>query len=413
MSSQPRVLVVMPGHLSTTPRMLKAADSLSAAGYHVRVISAGFLDWAREADRRTAASRRWEWEMVDHSRPHAPFLHLLSGARRHVARSITRTVSVDRVPWWACTRALSRVHDELVSRARSRPFDFVYGGSTGGLAVAEELARLRGVPFAIDLEDLHTAESVAPDAPLHHALSRRVLTRILPRVAFATTSTECMRERYREEFGVAPAVLHNVFPLPARPPAFDRTRGPLRLYWFSQTIGPGRGIEDVLSALQLANIPSLLTLRGRSAGAYISDLRRRIATMPNVDLTIEEPADPDRMVDLCAGYDVGFSAEVDPVENKQVCLGNKVFTYLLGGMPVALSDTRAQRCLASTLGDAAFVYSPNDLERLAAWLRALSDDEERLQRHRLAAWRAAERRWHWGHAEEEGQLLSLVRQATA
>ena len=33
-----RICVVTAGHLSTSPRMLKAADALHAAGYHVRVV---------------------------------------------------------------------------------------------------------------------------------------------------------------------------------------------------------------------------------------------------------------------------------------------------------------------------------------------------------------------------------------
>ena len=47
-----RICVITSGHLATCPRMVKAADALAEAGHAVRIVSAQFLDWAAEADRR-------------------------------------------------------------------------------------------------------------------------------------------------------------------------------------------------------------------------------------------------------------------------------------------------------------------------------------------------------------------------
>lgn len=392
--------------------MLKTADALSSAGYHVRVVSTSAVKWARDADWRTAAARNWQWQVVDHTRASAPGLYAMSGVRRHAARWLAKTAGPTAASWWACTRALSRVHDELVTQALSGPFDFVCGGSTGGLAVVEEVARRRGVPFGVDLEDLHTAESVAPDAALHHGLAKRVLDRVLSRAAFVTTSSECMAECYREQFGIRPAVVHNVFSLPSRAPSLNRQPGPLRLYWFSQTIGPGRGIEHAIAAVRHAGIPAEIVLRGLAAPGFLADVRRDAESVPNLLVRVEPPGDPDAMVDLCAGHDLGFSGETEPVMNRQVCLTNKIFTYLLAGMPVALSDTPAQRRLAGALGDAAFLYPPDDPAPLAGWLRDLAVSEERLRHHRQAAWTAAVERWHWEHPSEAGALLTLVRGVT-
>ena len=414
MTAGRRVLVVMPGQLSTTPRMVKAADSLAAAGYKVRVVSAGFMDWAREADRRLAATRPWQWSPVEYSREHAPATYAMTGARRHVARAIAQLTGPEAAPWWACTRAVTRAFDELVSRALESDLDFVYSGSFGGIALAEEIGRRRNVPFAVDLEDLHTAESIAPDHVLHHALAKRVLARVLPRASFATTGSECMAERYRSQFGVRPAVVHNVFRLPAQVPVLDRNNdGPLRLYWFSQTVAHGRGIEDMVAAAAAAGVPAEITVRGLASPNVAGAIQRLAAAVPNVTLHLEPPADPDRMIELCAAHDVGFASEHEPVENKQVCLSNKVFTYLLAALPIAMNETAAQQRLAGQLGEAAFVYRAGDIAPLAAWLRELATDRRRLCRARAAAWQHAARRWHWEHEAEEGQLLSLVARAVA
>jgi hypothetical protein len=204
-----------------------------------------------------------------------------------------------------------------------------------------------------------------------------------------------------------------VFPLPNATPSFDRRPGPLRLYWFSQTIGPRRGIEEAIAAAEHAGIAAEITLRGRPRHDFVAAVHAAAARVPNVTIRVEEPAAPDRMVALCGGHDVGLAGENQPIENNNVCLPNKVFTYLLAGLPVALSDTRAQRWLAGELGDAAFLYAAQDPRPLGAWFRALADDDGRLQHHRQAAWRAAVARWHWHHAAEEGTLLSLVERAVA
>src|SRR5438093_5578557 len=48
-------------------------------------------------------------------------------------------------------------------------------------------------------------------------------------------------------YGVRPLPIHNTFSIvPAD--ANKRADGPLRLYWFSQTLGAGRGLEDVIRA---------------------------------------------------------------------------------------------------------------------------------------------------------------------
>ena len=128
-------------------------------------------------------------------------------------------------------------------------------------------------------------------------------------------------------------------------------------------------------------------------------------------LTIHEhePGDPDEMVALCRPHDVGLSCEQATVFNHRICLGNKVFTYLLAGLAVVLSGTEAQSVLAADLAEAALLYPPGDVDALAAGLRQWVDDPDRLRASRRAAWAAARRRWHWEHPADRGALLHAFR----
>ena len=119
------------------------------------------------------------------------------------------------------------------------------------------------------------------------------------------------------------------------------------------------------------------------------------------------------MVELCRGYDIGLGLEETEVPNRALCLTNKALTYILAGLAVVLTDTVGQRPLADTVGEGALLYPPGDIDTLARGLSAWARDPQLLARAKMAAWRAAETRWHWDHAEEKGKLLGMVESVLA
>jgi hypothetical protein len=395
--------------------MLKAADAFAEAGYDVRVVSARFIDWARAADAIVTGHRHgWSSTVVDYSRTHATAMAIKTGVRQRLARGAVGAAGVMRARWWSASRAFSRIHDELVRETLRTPADLVYAGTSGALGAAWEAAGRLAVPYALDLEDLHAAERVGPDAPLHHALVRRIEQRTVPAAAFVTTSSAPIADAYEETMGRRPNVIHNVFPLPATPPEIVPSGGPLRLYWFGQTIGPDRALEDVIDALGLAGISAAIDLRGRPIAAYVEGLRARAATRaPRIGIEILPPVDPDAVVDTCRRYDIGISTEDPAVENRRRCLSNKFCVYLLAGLAVAATDTPGQRTVSSSVGPGAAWYSRGDVRPLAEALRHWDRDRSALAAARRASWHAAEERWHWEHPEERGTLLQLAAHAVA
>jgi glycosyltransferase involved in cell wall biosynthesis len=405
----PRIVIVTAGHLSTTPRMLKAADALHAAGYRVRVVSANHTKWAQTADRAVMATRRWHWTVVDYSRESAGLARITTGARFKAAHAVSSTIGASRVPAAVAVRAYSRAHDELVRAIVSEDTDLIYGGTTGALAAVAEAALDVAAPYGIDLEDLHSAEDAGDDSDHVQALAARIERDVIDGAQFVTASSPLISDAYARMYGVAPTTVHNTFSIgPPRAERDRRPERPLRLYWFSQTIGPGRGLEEVIAAAGSVKAPIELHLRGRSAEGYFDQLRtlQRDAA-PSLSLVHHDPAPPDEMVALAQDYDVGLSCEEPATLNHRFCLGNKIFTYLAAGVPVVLSRTPAQWSLAADLGDAAAVYPSGDVDALAGVVRGFLTEARRASAQR-AAIEAAERRWHWEHPLDRGALLERV-----
>jgi len=404
---KPRLALVTAGHLSTCPRMLKAADALAQEGYEVSVVSTRSTPWAGEADLDVLRRRpgRWRTIVVDYSQSQGPLLYAKSGLRRRVARALAARTSEVSFPM--ATLAFARVHDELVSAAIGTSADFFYGGTTGGIAAAFEASRRAGRPYALDLEDFFSGEPT--EGSLDRKLAERIEREILPGARFLTASSRPIADAYGAKYGVTAETIHNVFSLPERPPDLDSLRdGALRLYWFSQTIGPGRGLEEAIVAVGISGIEAELHLRGSAAAGYgelLTSLCRERA--PRLALTVLPPGPPDEMTRLSMPFDIGLSLEQGGSLNNRLALGNKVLTYVLSGLALVMTDTPGQRPLAEELGDKALVVRPGEVQALAEGFRRLASDRRHLLDCRRASWKAALTRWHWEHSEERGKLLRL------
>jgi glycosyltransferase involved in cell wall biosynthesis len=405
-----RITVVTSGHVSTCPRMLKSADALADAGYQIRVVSTRHEPWASETDADVRRRRHWAADVIDYGRTTGRWTYWLSGIRHRAARLVTRRVGVERSPLALTARAFGRVHAELANAAAAAPADLIYGGTTGALAATAEAARRLGVPYALDLEDFHSAETDGADAAFTNALARRIERSVLGGASFLTTASLAIAGAYRDRYHVSPTVINNTFPLPATTPDFSRPPGaPLRLYWFSQTIGPGRGLEDAVAAMGTAGVAGELHLRGRPLDGYIDTLAHLARThAPRLSVVHHPPAAPDAMIDVARGYDVGLALEQMAVVNRQLCLTNKAFTYVLAGVAVAITDTPGQHALGVDLGAAAALVPPGDVDALARVFARWAADGQALEQAKRAAWAAAVRRWHWEHDEERGALYRLV-----
>ena len=406
-----RITVVSAGHLSTCPRMLKAADTFYAAGYDVRVISTCQTDWAAAADNQLRSRRPWKWDVVSYDRAHAPVRWLLTGARVRAAAIAARTLGRSR-PFWLSVRAFNRLHGELLSAILREPCDFIYGGGNGALVAVAEAARRSGTPCAVDFEDFHCGEhSGGPDASLRDDLAAEMMAAAVKEARFVTAGSDAIGRACSARFGAMPLTINNVFPLP-HPPTIANGHGPLRLYWFSQTIGPDRGLEDIVRGVGRARIGAELHLRGRASHGYVPTLHQLASThAPTLRLVEHAPANPDTMVEACRPYDVGLSVEQGHTVNNALSLSNKALTYPLAGLAMLLTDTPGQRPLARDLGADAAVYSAGDVDALAERLATWHGDRRALVRAREAAWEAARRRWHWEHPLEREALLAAVRGA--
>jgi glycosyltransferase involved in cell wall biosynthesis len=391
---------------------MKEARTLRAAGHDIHVICGRFSRWGTATDAPLAA----ELGAVS-SIPFGPSeatraTYLRQTLSRRIARAMVQCgVRGQNV----LEAAHGPVVLDLVATAQSVRADLYVAHYVAGLPAAARAAVHNGAAYAFDAEDFHLGDlPVAPEHALEKRIIRAIEGRYLPGAAYMTAASPLIAEAYAETYGIPlPTVVLNTFPRSNAPdgptPCGSTTPGP-SLYWFSQTIGPGRGIETAVEAIARAESRPHLYLRGAIVAEYQSHLHALAAGAGVSDrLHFLDCASPGELERLGAAYDLGYVGETGETESRQAALTNKLFSYLLGGVPSLVTDIPAHRQIACHLGEAMTLFPVGDVRALAASLDRLFLDPQRLSAARAHSWRLGQMRYNW--ETEQIELLAQVARA--
>ena len=409
MSAPLRFCLVTSNHVANNPRLVKEADALVAAGHSVRVVAVNNHEELSRRDATVIAGRGWRLDRVNAGRrtERGRLRWLVDSLLQRAALALAlRGVRRERV----VDRAVSRHVGALARLASAEPADVVIGHNLAALPAAARAAARLGARLGFDIEDLHTGE--LPDRPEHDAERRmreRLEARLLPRCDLLTASSEGIANEIVRLYGVRrPEVVLNVFPRAERAAEeSSRTTGVRSIYWYSQVIGPDRGVEEALRALAMLDLPVELHLRGELLPSYEGPLHALTAELGIAGrVHLWPPAPPGELVALAQRHDIGLALEQPVSRNRQLCVTNKLFTYLLAGLAVAATDTIGQRGIMESVPEAGFLYPPGDVASLAAGLRRLLVEPGLLDRARRAARRASDDRYCW--ELERDRLVSYL-----
>jgi glycosyltransferase involved in cell wall biosynthesis len=401
------ICLISPGHLASNPRLVKEADALYEAGFRVKVIAGDTASGVRPLD--DTIVRRAPWPVVKVGLGRHP-AHLMRRSRQVFAKKAFSLGSRGiQVAEWA----MSPFTQSLARAAAAEPADLFIAHYLDALSAAAWAARRHGAKFGFDAEDDHVGELTdTAENRTDIAIRRKIEAEFLPRCHHLTASSPGIAQVYRERYGVTMTPILNVFPLsqaPIDPPA-NRNDRALSVYWFSQTIGPGRGLEPFIQAMGRMRGAVTLSIRGSDFLGYSAELKTLATEVGVADaISFLPSAPPDEMARLAAQHDVGLALELSSPPHRAICLTNKIFTYLLAGIPVLLSNTPAQCEIAAELGIAARVGDLANPDSMAAALDAWALSEKALIAAKRSSWQIARTRFNWNSEKEI--FLQSVRQS--
>jgi len=408
MEADAHICIVTGSHLCRNPRVVKEAHALAEVGYDVTVLGPIFNDDLRIEDRTLLDGAAWT---------HRASVDLRSPVQGNWAR-LQRKLGT----YWTrfggeSPNALGYGVKQSLRQARRMNADLYIGHEEVGLWVVWKLQK-EGFLVGADFEDWHTRDLLPED---RHGRPMKLLEQVesdlLQTAGHRTTTSKAMAQAMAEAYNAPPpAVVYNAFPWSDRESIDGTSRdrdgsGRVSLHWVSQTIGPGRGLETLCSALSRVRTPLQVHLRGQCRSDYRSTLDDIFPTENGHTLHIHGLVSPNDLLNHVAEHDIGLALEPHEPDNKLYTISNKILHYLLGGLAVVATDTAGQQEVAEAAGAAVRLCPPNDPEELARQLFALVETEDSLKRAQQDALRAARETFCW--EQQVPRLLNSVDHALA
>jgi glycosyltransferase involved in cell wall biosynthesis len=234
---------------------------------------------------------------------------------------------------------------------------------------------------------------------------------LLHRAAYVSTPSHVLAEAlHARHGGRPPIVIGNSFPLqptpragpPGTPPAF---------FWFSQTLGPGRGLELFLAAWRCTQCPSRLVLLGEDRSDFAARLLASLPDSHRERVTFLSLVPPHDLPAVIAQHDIGLALEQPFIVNRDLTITNKILQYLNAGLAVVASTTAGQREVLQQGPAAGIQVELGETTRLAEQLDRLLADRDGLAARQGAARELAERVYCW--EQEAPRLVAAVNSALA
>jgi len=404
--SVPRILIISNGALCRNPRVLKEAVTLGRAGYDVTVLTVRNHAPSEHHDRLLLQNAPFRRVTVD-TIPGFAEGFLRPFWRRAVLRAARTTSARLQLQ---TPRALGPA-GPLLREARRISSELVIVHNEVAHWVGTRLLQ-EGRRVCADIEDWHS-EDLLPDQRSARPLKliRDVERTLLHRAVHTTTTSHALADALHERYGgQQPHVITNAFPLqPTSASAIPN--GPPAFFWFSQTIGPGRGLEQFLDAWQQTTRPSRLVLLGESSDDYARALLQRLPVGFRHRVSFLPLVSPSDLPGVIARHDIGLALEQSFIPNRDLTITNKILQYLNAGLAIVASDTAGQREVLARAPDAGVIVRTDDTPGFARKLDALLAEPGVLARRRQAARLLAETHYCWEH--ESLRLTTLVARALA
>lgn len=383
---QRHICIFTQSHLSRAPRVVKEANVYAKAGFKVTVYATWHDQGLLDTDRL----------LLDSSIIYKPGVHLLDWNsfqsriirfKRLLGRQLVKHLGGQTIS------ALGYGFKTYLKQLKQEQADFYLGHQEMGMALAKALIE-NGHQVAFDFEDWHSKDLLPKDRLFRPIQLLEQLEKfLLDNAVYCYTTSEVMARAMSEYHQTRISeVIYNSF-FSSQREGMDGIQKDMRhhdtpsVYWFSQVIGRGRGLELLFDSLVFVKIPFQLHLRGKISEDYRKELKSN--TPVHIELYFHDLVPPEELISRIAEHDLGIAFEESLPESRNYTITNKVFHYFQSGIPILATETEGQIEIFRKAPKAIIVVQRNP-KAIAEELDAILTDVKRLKQSRDASWTAGE-----------------------
>lgn len=410
MTTVNRICLITPGHLSSNPRLVKEAITLTNAGYAVHIIFTQYMDHLI-----------WQDQNILDENPTITYDNLIWTKDHIIKRAISKVLQKLAFPLSLLIKRRLSLTSLLVNRnsrwqlrkAIHATADLYIAHNLGALPIVVAAANKLGSYSGFDAEDFHRQELTDSVTSKEYRTTKLVEDLFIPQLSYFTAAAPMIANAYAKLYpNKNLEVLNNVFSeklfCPPKEPYDDQI---LRLFWFSQTIGQGRGIEDIIKAIGQVRNPLInLSLLGNiddSNRSYFTEIANDSGLFDGQVIFITSVS-PTEVFMVANQHDIGLALERQSPLNRDICLTNKIFTYLGAGLATIVTETSAQIEFINQHPQIGTSYRIGDIDRLAMILDHYYRNRKALMTAKKAAYQLAKTTLNW--ELESRKLLQTIKE---
>lgn len=380
------ICLLTQNHVSRNPRVYKEARWFAEMGHQVTILTTlhnnDFL-----TDDQTLLQ-----ETGIRYLPYADLRDGIPGSRGHRLRFqiFRRILGVLRME---TTDAAGYGPDALLRIALQTPADLYIAHQEVPTLIAPMLVK-KGKKVAYDFEDWYSRD-LTPAQRKYRPLGLLEKAEIfaLSHGVWCTTTSHALAEGLcgLEPGCPKPNVIYNAFSLKERqvlsPGQIPESTYPaIRLAWISQTIGPGRGLEDFLLHIRETDQQLEIHLAGKERPDFTQILYNLIREYPHMRIVLHAPMAPDQILPWLNQFDAGIASDLATSDSRNLTVTNKILHYLLAGIPVLATPTAGHKEIADACPEAVCLIS--EKESLFHFLTRIASGNPERQKIRGKAWEA-------------------------
>lgn len=376
--------------------MLKEAKTISNLGYEVTVIWCPISPWADDFDETLFSEyHKIKWIQAGYHYKKQKYLYWYARLRQKWWQLFFNIIG-DKFN--AGVKSFVLFSQELTYEALKKKADIFIGHNLGALPAIVKASKKFNSKTIFDFEDFHRGE--VEEGYSQYQIVIKLENKNVPFVDYFTAASPEIAVFYG---GLYPCIkiqtIYNVFPIEyGLSELKELPTSPLKLFWFSQYVGKNRGIETIIEAMaQLPNYHIILTLLG-TATKEIKNYFYSLLIEKGLEkgrLVFIDPVPENEIVTIASMHHIGMASEVVHNTNRDLCLTNKIFIYLLAGNAVLFSNTNAQKNFLESSPEIGFIYEQNSSEDLSTRLYKYFENSFLLSLHRKNAIKLAQSKFNW------------------
>jgi len=377
------------GTASTDPRVMREATALVEAGYAVSLVD------IEEKEKENHQSEE----------------DIRGVCMKHVI--VSRSFFSTRFDKWTLVR-IAQLFIRNTVRLIQTPADIYHAHEVSALLPCYIAACLHHKPIIFDAHEMPLFERPLSELGRSRRWLRKLLevllAHIVPRCAGIITVSPPIVKEFRDRYGVPEVALIRNVPECRAVPKSDRLRrylglkSEVRVALYQGYLQSNRGLDRLVRAAAFLAQDIVIVMMGKNRGTTQAQLEALIAREGVADRVKILPSVPyAELLDWTASADIGLNvASPDYSLNVRYFLPNKLFEYLMAGLPVLTSPLEAIVDVVKTydVGQVLSSLAPADIGEA---INSMLADPVALARQRSNALEAARNEFCW-----EKESLRLI-----